>query len=806
LRSKTVAVSGAGPDAEADPARSGGGRGIKELFSRGRRAPDGQLPRGDRDSSKSSEKLPAASGADFLDAADGPHTFVTPPTPTDLSSDPESASLIVAKRRRRSSTPDSDVGLDAALRRRAKTSLAPSKLSQIINRPDEDLKESRGTLAQQSGSFFSSVFSAAQNAASSISNTISLPGQKPKPDESTEGAEEVIVSNKAASLASDTQSEESRKPAIDTLGSGNLSLSHLGIAESVQPSPMSSKANLLDSTNSAPAAADEEAAKKDDNAAASAVNKAYAEKTNGENPLASPEATRPPTSAADDGTPARQPADPSDSAMMKRASSVKSKQSARRRRPTRGSSNSTTPSLAAYALPPVRYTKANPKRNRDFHNFFKSVPEDDLLIDDWSAALQKEILIQGRLYVSEGHICFWSNIFGFVTTLVMSFDEIIAVEKKATAMIFNNGMVIQTLHARNVFASLMARDTVYELIISIWRMNHPNLRRSLNGNPVDALGTSDRTEKAASIAEDDSASEEIYDEDYENETGSHYSFAESHDATSTASDVDLSKPLNRKVSSQIASVLAGNATRTGDAAEAAVAGTAVSTDFPGPTSHETTDCGDQDSHEEKLLIDATIPAPLGKVFSLMFGRQSGSFMKRWLVEEQRATDMQMDDDKQGLGPDRKSRSYSYVKPLNGGPVGPKQTRCMIAESLEQHDLEKAATVLCSTQTPDVPSGSMFVVKTRYCLMWAPASGTRLIMTYGIEWSGKSWFKGASRPHSGRILTGTSPDRKGCARRPDHVRQGPRRSATLGRVQGLGERQPPVAAPPLTPPAAPRQHD
>jgi hypothetical protein len=634
------------------------------------------------------------------------------------------------------------------VRRRAKTSLAPSKLSQIVTRPltpgDEDLKESRGTVtSQQSSGFFSSVFSAAQTAATSISNTISLPGQKTKPnaDEPTEGGEEVIVSNKAPSLASDTHSEESRKPAIDTLGSGNLSLSHLGIAESEAPSPMSSKVNLLDSTASTPAAADEESAKKDDNAAAKAVTKAYSEKTNGEKPQASPEATRPPTSAADDGTPVRQGVDPSDAATMKRASSVKSKQSGGRRRPTRGSSHSTTPSLAAYALPPVRYTKANPKRNRDFHNFFKSVPEDDLLIDDWSAALQKEILIQGRLYVSEGHICFWSNIFGFVTTLVMSFDEIIAVEKKATAMIFHNGIVIQTLHARNVFASLMNRDTVYELIVSIWRMNHPNLRRSLNGNPVDGLGTSDRTEKAASIAEDDSASEEIYDEDYENETASHDSYAESHDANSTASDADLSKALNRKMSSQIASVVSGNATKTGEAAEAAVAGTAVSADFPGPASHEATDCGDQDSHEERLLIDTAIPAPLGKVFSLMFGRHSGSFMKRWLVEEQKATEMQMEDDKQGLGPDRKTRNYSYVKPLSGGPVGPKQTRCLITELLEQHDLEKAATVSCSTQTPDVPSGNIFVVKTRYCLMWAPGNGTRLVMTYGIDWSGKSWFKG-----------------------------------------------------------------
>lgn len=34
---------------------------------------------------------------------------------------------------------------------------------------------------------------------------------------------------------------------------------------------------------------------------------------------------------------------------------------------------------------------------------------------DFGCALQKEILVQGRLYVSEHHLCFYANIFGWVT-------------------------------------------------------------------------------------------------------------------------------------------------------------------------------------------------------------------------------------------------------------------------------------------------------------------------------------------------------------------------------------------------------
>jgi len=156
--------------------------------------------------------------------------------------------------------------------------------------------------------------------------------------------------------------------------------------------------------------------------------------------------------------------------------------------------------------------------------------------------------------------------------------------------------------------------------------------------------------------------------------------------------------------------------------------------------HGATECGDGDSHYDKLLIDTIIPAPLGKIYSLMFGPASGQFMRKWLIEDQKSTELQMEDDKKGLGEDSKSMNISYIKPLGGG-LGPKQTKCIVSMTLEQYDLERAVTVLCSTQTPDVPSGNTFLTKTRYCLMWGPGNSTRLIMTFTVEWSGKSWLKG-----------------------------------------------------------------
>ena len=66
---------------------------------------------------------------------------------------------------------------------------------------------------------------------------------------------------------------------------------------------------------------------------------------------------------------------------------------------------------------------------------------------------------------------------------------------------------------------------------------------------------------------------------------------------------------------------------------------------------------------------------------------------------------------------------------------------MRGESIENMDLEKSVNVSVITQTPDVPSGNVFSVKTKYCLSWAENNATRVTANCAIEWTGKSWIKG-----------------------------------------------------------------
>jgi hypothetical protein len=449
---------------------------------------------------------------------------------------------------------------------------------------------------------------------------------------------------------------------------------------------------------------------------------------------------------------------------VKRSNSVRSKISGRRRKhrassATQGTSNSiaaaikdSTTGLANVAMngPGHRLTGfavASNKRNKDFHQLFRSVPEDDFLIEDYSAALQRDILLHGRLYVSEGHVCFSSNILGWVTNLVISFDEMVAVEKKSTAMIFPNAIVISTLNARNTFASFVARDSTYELLIGIWKISHPNLKSSLNGVTLDQGGTGDKTEVAEpelsdGETEEDGSEDDVYDEDDDDDAGS---FTDGGMVASHAGSDVGDMPLSRKPSASplgAAPAVAGQASKNADYAEIGIAAPAMNNDFPGPAAHGPTQCTETAEHYDRPLTDTVINAPLGKVYSLMFGPASGAFMRKWLVDDQQSRELNYVDDKTGLDNDHPTFTFDYIKPLSN-PIGPRQTKCITTNTVKAFDLEKAVSIDCSTQTPDVPSGNVFTTKTRYCLMWGPGNSTRMVASCTIEWTGKSWIKGKS---------------------------------------------------------------
>lgn len=405
------------------------------------------------------------------------------------------------------------------------------------------------------------------------------------------------------------------------------------------------------------------------------------------------------------------------------------------------------------------FAYANKKRNQDFHKLFRSLPPNDFLLDDFSCALSREILIQGRMYVSERNICFNSNILGWVTNLIISFDEIVGLEKKTTAGLFPNGIVVQTLHARSSFASFISRDTVFEFLMSIWRQTNarPDL---MNGTIVESgsndfsrgFEASDDEESDLSGADSDvTRSDELSHSDFEE--------FDSNDDNFSGSDSDLftddefgesarqAKPKDKEKADGAAAPASAAATptaSTGSADPVPAAGTAAGSQWPtqnlGAETHASSNPHyDYEAAGEKLLVSDTIMAPLGVVANLLFG-DNVKWVSTFITDKEKNTDLKnMAAFEGGLSGGHK-RVYEYIKPL-GGPVGPKQTRCLCTDTVEEWDMDSQCIVVTSTQTPDVPSGSVFTTKTRYTLFWGDNNTTTVLLTYLIDWTGKSWFKG-----------------------------------------------------------------
>jgi hypothetical protein len=53
-------------------------------------------------------------------------------------------------------------------------------------------------------------------------------------------------------------------------------------------------------------------------------------------------------------------------------------------------------------------------RCEEFKRTFKGLADEKLVVD-YSCALQKDILVHGRLYVTKNYLCFYANIFKWET-------------------------------------------------------------------------------------------------------------------------------------------------------------------------------------------------------------------------------------------------------------------------------------------------------------------------------------------------------------------------------------------------------
>ncbi|KAK2818692.1 hypothetical protein Q5P01_024253 [Channa striata] len=120
------------------------------------------------------------------------------------------------------------------------------------------------------------------------------------------------------------------------------------------------------------------------------------------------------------------------------------------------------------------------KTNAQYHKLFKEVDKDDSLKQSYTCALQKDILYQGKMFVSDNWICFHSKVFGKDTKISIPVTSVTLIKKTKTALLVPNALVIEAASEQHVFVSFLSRNTTYKFLKSICI----HLEADKTGSPV----------------------------------------------------------------------------------------------------------------------------------------------------------------------------------------------------------------------------------------------------------------------------------------------------------------------------------
>ncbi|XP_008301863.1 GRAM domain-containing protein 1C isoform X2 [Stegastes partitus] len=120
--------------------------------------------------------------------------------------------------------------------------------------------------------------------------------------------------------------------------------------------------------------------------------------------------------------------------------------------------------LAAPQTPVATYKQ----RFEEFRKLFKEVPESERLIVDYPCALQRDILLQGRLYLSQSWICFYSNVFRG-TKITLTLKDVTNMTREKMARLIPNSIQIHTSTEKFFFTSFSAREKSYQGVFRIWQ-------------------------------------------------------------------------------------------------------------------------------------------------------------------------------------------------------------------------------------------------------------------------------------------------------------------------------------------------
>ena len=87
---------------------------------------------------------------------------------------------------------------------------------------------------------------------------------------------------------------------------------------------------------------------------------------------------------------------------------------------------------------------------------------------DYSCAIERKILLQGRMYVTEKFVLFYSNLFGFEKKIKVPYTHLVSIERTNTAAVIPNAIVLRTAKNEYTFRSFWDREESLRCVVECY--------------------------------------------------------------------------------------------------------------------------------------------------------------------------------------------------------------------------------------------------------------------------------------------------------------------------------------------------
>lgn len=375
----------------------------------------------------------------------------------------------------------------------------------------------------------------------------------------------------------------------------------------------------------------------------------------------------------------------------------------------------TTPWYSAMFSPTYK------SRSEDFRRFFKDLPHDERLIVDYSCALQKDILVHGRMYITQNWICFYANIFRWETVLTITAKDISAVTKEKTARVIPNAIQITTNKDKFFFTSFGARDKTYLMLFRIWQnalLDQPMTPQEM----WQWVHMSYGEELGLTSSDDDYVAPANYDDGVEEEEE-----CEDKITKEIIEDVALVPPAREEDS-----LLADMYHKVVDENDV---------EMPTDLSDETEEsegevtCASLHQHNGRVNHNDVYPVSVDKLFQMIF--TDTAFMTS-VHEARRSYDINLPAWQEEEETGHRTRMVKYRISLNYS-IGPKSSQTFEKQTCYKDSKPGSLYVVdCECNMSGIPYADTFEVVNRYCLTKVARNRCRLKVTTDIRYKKNVW--------------------------------------------------------------------